>query len=63
MMNSDSSQVSLDLKFADIPGFKGGNGVKVRCVWGRKDVGEFNDVMEGVQIEGHDARFFVLEAN
>ncbi|GMH85976.1 hypothetical protein TrST_g9964 [Triparma strigata] len=62
VMNSDDSEVTVDVSFDEIPGFKGGEGVSARCVWGRKDMGVFDGVLDGVVISSHDARFFMFEA-
>jgi len=60
LMNSGDEAAELVLDFVDIPGFAGGK-AESRCVWGHKDLGEFDGGLT-VNVKSHDAAFLVLEA-
>ncbi|GMH62596.1 hypothetical protein TL16_g03510 [Triparma laevis f. inornata] len=62
VLNSGDNQVTININFDEIPGFKGAERVDARCVWGRKDIGTFDEKLDDVVIESHDARFFMFEA-
>lgn len=62
MLNSKESESLIDVVFGDVPNFKGGEGVTVRCLWEHKDLGVFDDMIQ-LSIESHDARFLILEAS
>ncbi len=62
LMNSLEDTVDLELNFKDIPGFKGKDGVNVRCLWGQKDLGSYDSGMTIEDVKGHDGRMIMLSA-
>lgn len=57
LINSDDSAQNLTLNFADVPGLTGP--CDVRCIWGKKDLGNFAETFTH-EVASHDSGFFML---